>query len=195
MNSTRYPVSSGDAKAYPTHTLKKRRILLSEALSAMGDAGPFRSGPNIATVETGLSRAELLVLTASPTLRSQFNKTLGDVGKLWVEAVRRRQKRLDLIRPPPKGGLSISSWNWTRITGPNGAPVGLGLSDVVGGLSHVPYTLYMHPKGTPKSRTFVNTDLPPITADIAAILKYRMGRLAKTPTAQRAFKRYLLAGV
>jgi len=191
VNSTRFPVSAGDAKAYPFRTLKKSRILLSEALSAMGDAGPFRSGPNIATVETGLSRAELLVLTASPTLRGQFNKTLGDVGKLWVAAVVRRQRKLDLYRT----GLSVSSWNWKRVTGPNGAPVGLGLSDVVGGLSHVPYTLYMHPKGTRKSRTFVNTDLPPITADIAAILKFRMGRLAKTPAAVRAFKRYLLAGV
>ena len=191
MNSTKFVVPSGDAKAYPIRTLKKSRILLSEALAAMGDAGPFRQSTNIATVETGLSRAQLVVMTASPGLRREFTKTLSDVGRLWVAAVVRRQRKLDLYRT----GLSVSSWNWKRVTEPNGMPVGLGLSDNVGGLSHVPYTLYMHPKGTRKSRTFVNTDLPPITADIAAILKFRMSRLAKSPTAQRAFKRYLVAGI
>lgn len=53
----------------------------------------------------------------------------------------------------------------------------------------------MHPKGTPKERTFVNTDLPGITEDIRALLASRMNRLVKTPAAKRAFKQYLLAGV
>lgn len=191
MNSTRYTTPGKGIDNYPIRTLSKRRILLSQALESMGDAGPWRNGGNIATVNTGLPRAQLFVMQHSPTLRREFTKVLGDVGKLWVAAVVRRQKRLDLY----KTGLSVSSWSFKRLTDSTGAPSGLGLSDNVGGLSHVPYTLYMHPKGTPKSRTFVNTDLPPITEDIAAILKFRMGRLAKSPAAVRAFKKYLTAGL
>jgi hypothetical protein len=72
----------------------------------------------------------------------------------------------------PTRGLFLSSWRaeLRDITG-----VGLAIDLAV--VNAAPYALYVHPKGTPKTRTYINEYLPSLMKEIRAEIAEDMFKL------------------
>lgn len=147
-----------------------RRDVLDIALSIFGGKRnmklrPASVGPNVVPVGNMLPEPVVAYLKQSTRARAAFRRVVRNAGKRAVQRIRKAVRRLDLISPQgtPTRGLFLSSWRaeMRDITG-----IGFKMDLVI--VNAAPYTLYVHPKGTSKTRTFVNTDLPKLMGKIAA---------------------------
>ena len=147
-----------------------RRDVLDIALSIFGerpdmDLGPSSAGPNVVRVGDMLPEPVVAYLKQSTRARAAFRRVVRNAGKRAINRIRKAVRRLDLISPQgtPTRGLFLSSWRaeMRDVTG-----IGFKLDLII--VNAAPYTLYVHPKGTSKRRTFVNTDLPKLMGKIAA---------------------------
>ena len=147
----------------------KRRDVLATALEMFGvrrnvplSAG--EAGPNVVRVGDMLPAPVVAYLRGSRGARAAARRIVRNAGKRAVDRIRKAVRRLDLISPRgvPTRGLYLSSWRaeLVELTG-TGLVIDLAITNAA------PYALYVHPKGTPKTRTFINTDLPRIMSDIA----------------------------
>lgn len=187
MNSSRTRVKS------PPRSGRSRsvRSLLADAIDKFGDAGPIAggiTGPNLGgggAVTSGLSRADRDVVASSADLRRYLKRILLRVGEKWKDRVIAKQSQLDLIDTT----LSIRDWK-VKFLSDDGR-----FDDRVALTNRAPYLLYMHPKGTSKTRTFLNTDMPPIAALANAELIDELNLFKRSPVFQRAAKARILAGL
>lgn len=90
-----------------------------------------------------------------------FRRISRNAGRRMVDRVRKEVRAKDLYID----GLFLSSWRTTLVDS-----AGNGLVADISLRNDAPYALYVHPKRTPPSRTFVNYDLEPITKVIESEL-------------------------
>lgn len=190
MNSTRTP-RYGLPRSGADRAAQGARI--ARAIFRFGDAGPLAFGaasPLESTVR-GFNGAERAVIAASPSLRRAFKRILLDIGERAKTRVVRRQRQLDLIQRQKDApdGTSIHDWG-VKLLSSNGQ-----FDDRVALTNRAPYILYMHAKGTPKSHTFFNYELPPIQEAMRLELIRDTGAFKRSPAFQRALKMRLLSGV
>ena len=148
----------------------KRREVLDVALGIFGVRRnvpliPIREGPNIVRVGDMLPLPVVAFLDANERSRAAARRIVRNAGKRAIDRIRKEVRKLDLISPRgvPTRGLFLSSWRaeMLDITG-----IGLGIDLAI--TNAAPYALYVHPKKTPKTRTFINTDLPRIMGEVAS---------------------------
>ena len=149
---------------------QERSLVLDLARSIFGvrrrvPLRPTSVGPNVIRVGDMLPVVVVSYLQQPATARAVFRRTVRNAGRRAIDRIRKKVRQLDLISPPgtPTRRLFLSSWRaeLLDITG-----TGLAIDLVV--VNSAPYALYVHPKRTPRSRTFINTDLPEIMAEIAS---------------------------
>lgn len=95
------------------------------------------------------SSAETKEIEGNRTLEAILNKTLTNLGKRFVEAIQKRITALGAI----KTRLFLTGWRSERFQDRAKFNNAIRLKNAA------PYALYVHPKGTPKSRTIVNVDI------------------------------------
>lgn len=183
MNST----STISAPRAPTSKPagKSRFTILAHAIEAFGDAGPGLSDTRIAGGE--FTATQVRIIARSPSLKRYVKQILVRVGNRWKDQVIARMRQLDLIGRP----LSHTIHLWRIKTySTNGA-----FDNRVGLTNPVPWLVYEHPKGTPRDRTFLNTDMPPLARAAAAELEMEIRAFKASPGFQRAVKAAILSGV
>ena len=171
-------------KALPRHGFEVSRGLLSRAVAAFGGTGP-QAGPISMDLRFGLTSSELDVVGTSKPLQASLNRILANIGTLWIRKIEARQRALDLY----KTGLMISRWRAVRVK-----DTGRTFNTRVAIANDTPYLVYVHAKDTPKSSTFLKTELPKITTNISADLTADLYALRSSPAFQRAVKIAILSG-
>jgi len=149
----RGPVSTtiGDKRNTPLLRFDTRQEALQARLDTFrGEAVPVTGGDGLSlNASLLLNAAELARATTDRTLRAALNKILRAAAKRALDKVRA------LSRPTYDTGAFMSNW-------------AVDLDDVGGGLrlrmsfrNPVPYSLYVHRSGKPRSFTVVNTYVIP----------------------------------
>lgn len=187
MNSTTATRFRSNARPGQSRSV---RSLLASAIDKFGDAGPIAAGVARGSfgggaVTSGLSRADRDVVASSADLRRFLKRILLRVGEKWKDRVVAKQRQLDLIDTT----LSIRDWK-VKFLSDDGR-----FDDRVALTNRAPYLLYMHPKGTSKTRTFLNTDMPPIARLAKAELVDELIIFKRSPVFQKAAKARILAGL
>jgi hypothetical protein len=167
--------------ALPRLGFVESRGLLDSAIAKVG-SGPGFGGITL-SVKSGLSEDALDVVATSRTLQAQLNRILINVGSLGVRKIIAETRRLDLY----KTGLTLSRWRSARSAGD-----GRRFNTRVTFLNDTPYLVYEHPKGTPKSRTFLTSYLPGVMAGVAVELKKDLIAFKRSPAVKRAIKAAIL---
>ena len=151
-----------DAKGLLHFTV--RRKVQQSALDRFGDrprkpldSVPLRSQPPTSLVD---------YLRRDRRDQATFRRISRNSGKRLVDRTQKRTQALGLIDTR----LLISSWRYTLVDRSE-----TGLTADVQLRNDAPYTLYVHPKGTPRQRTFVKVDLPPITREVQEELAVGQG--------------------
>jgi len=148
----------------------KRGEVLDTALAMFGvrrtvPLGVVDAGPTVVRVGDMLPVPVVAFLKASTRSRAAARRIVRNAGKRAVDRIKKAVRRLDLISPrgTPTRGLYLSSWRaeLRDITG-------VGLSIDLAIVNAAPYALYVHPKGTPKSQTYINEYLPSLMKEIRA---------------------------
>jgi len=136
-------------------TLRRNLDIASEA----GTAGVF-SGGRAKVIAAGqlLTELERDFLKSNRTARASLNRTMKNIARRAKQKLTKRTRQLDLIDTR----TFISAWKVSTVTGPETG--GLRLNLKIENLA--PYAVYVHPKGTAASRTFINTDLPKIVDEV-----------------------------
>ena len=146
----------------------KQREVLDVALGIFGkrtskDLKPRDAGPTIVRVGDMLPVPVVSFLQANERSRAAARRIVRNAGKRAIDRIRKLVRRLDLISPrgTPTRGLFLSSWRaeLRDITG-----TGLGIDLAI--TNAAPYALYVHPKGTDKTDTFINEWLPDLMKEI-----------------------------
>lgn len=123
------------------------------------------SGPNVVRVGDMIPARLAAYLRTTAGARTAVRRIVRNAGKRATDRIKREVRKLDLISPQgaPTRGLYLSSWRaeLRDITG-----IGIATDLVI--VNAAPYALYVHPKGTPKTETFINRNLPEIMGEIAA---------------------------
>ena len=139
------------------------------------------SGPNVIRVGDMIPAKLAEYLRKTAPARTALRRIVRNAGRRATDRIQREVRKLDLISPQgtPTRGLFLSSWRaeLRDITG-----IGIAADLVV--VNSAPYALYVHPKGTPRSETFINRILPDIMAEIAVEISQDLRQLI-----QRIFKR------
>jgi hypothetical protein len=149
----RGPVSTtiGDTQNRPLLRFDARQEALQARLDTFrGRAVPVQGGDGLALNAAMLLNAtELARATTDRTLRAAINRIMRNAAKRAIDKVRA------LSRPTYETGAFMSNW-------------AADLDDVGGGLklrmslrNPVPYSLYVHRKGTRRDKTVVNTYVIP----------------------------------
>jgi len=148
----------------------KRREVLQTALELFGIRRnvPLGIGSDAAnTVRVGdmLPQPVQVFLLSNTRSRAAARRIVRNAGKRAIDRIRKAVRKLDLISPRgvPTRGLYLSSWRAALLD-----LTGTGLDIDLAITNAAPYALYVHPKGTPKTRTFINTDLPRIMGEVAS---------------------------
>jgi hypothetical protein len=139
-----------------------RRTVLDMALAVFGIRPSMAvrpGGPTTIRVGDMLSAQAVAYLRRSPAVATRVRRIVRNAGKRGVDRIRKRCRQLDVILTR----LFISSWAAELVE-----VTGTGLAIDLAFTNQAPYALYIHPKRTRKSRTFVNVDMPPILNEIAA---------------------------
>lgn len=130
----------------------EQRSILARARRGFGDrprrAVTSREGLSI-SARTLVTAEERRLIEDNRTLAASLNRVLENLGKRWVAAVQKRIRELGAI----KSRLFISSWRAVRFKDRSTVNNAVRLTNAA------PYALYVHPKGTPKTRTIVNYDI------------------------------------
>jgi len=141
----------GDVQNRPLLRFDTRQEALQSRLDTFrGRPVPVQGGDGLALNAAMLLNAtELARATTDRTLRAALNKIMRNAAKRAIDKVRA------LSRPTYETGAFMSSWS-------------VQLDDVGGGLklrmsmqNPVPYSLYVHRKGTRRDKTVVNTYVIP----------------------------------
>lgn len=130
---------------------ERERVVLAEARALFGGRA------SKAVTGNGISLSSRLLFTTEEskeiagnrTLEALVNKTLTNLGKRFIDAIRKRIVQKDTI----KTRLFLTSWRQVRYKDRS------TFNNAVRFTNDAPYALYVHPKGTPKSRTIVNIDI------------------------------------
>lgn len=140
-----------------------------------------REGPNIVRVGDMIPFQLVEYLRNTPPARTAVRRIVRNAGKRATDRIKREVRKLDLISPQgaPTRGLYLSSW---RAELRDITQIGIGADLAI--VNAAPYALYVHPKGTPKTETFINRVLPDIMAEIAAEISQDLRQLIN-----RIFKR------
>ena len=145
------------AKGKPLLHFTVRRTLQKAATGrfAKRDAEP---APSETTIGDRPARSVVEFLRRSRSKLAAYRRISRNAGKRLVDRTQKRQRALDLIDTR----LMVSSWRSTLVdTSDTGLTADVRLSN------DTPYASFAHPKGTPRRRTFVRHDLPPIVHDVS----------------------------
>ena len=146
------------ARPMPLLHFTVRRKLQKTAVTKFGKREPMPSS----TLVSGRAPSTVVgYLRRNRADRSAFRRISRNAGKRMVDRVRKEVRAKDLYDT----GLFLTSWRAVLVDSS-----GNGLSADVSLRNDAPYALYVHPKRTPPSRTFVNNDLEPITKVIGSEL-------------------------
>ena len=157
----------------------KRGEVLDTALAIFGKRrtvplGVVDEGPTVVRVGDMLPVPVVAFLQTNARSRAAARRIVRNAGKRAVDRIRRAVRRLDLISPrgTPTRGLFLSSWRaeLRDITG-----VGLAIDLAI--VNAAPYALYVHPKGTPKTQTYINEYLPSLMKKVRAEIAEDMFKL------------------
>ena len=157
----------------------KRGEVLDTALAIFGKRrtvplGVVDEGPTVVRVGDMLPVPVVAFLQTNARSRAAARRIARNAGKRAVDRIRRAVRRLDLISPrgTPTRGLFLSSWRaeLRDITG-----VGLAIDLAI--VNAAPYALYVHPKGTPKTQTYINEYLPSLMKKVRAEIAEDMFKL------------------
>ena len=186
MNSTGTPTFGSRAtRSKPAG--KSRITILAHAIETFGDAGPDVRDTRVGGGEQ-FTPNQARIIARSPALKRYLKQILLRVGNRWMERVIARTKQLDLIGRP----LSHTIHLWrVKLYSTNGGQ----FDNRVGLTNPTPWLIYEHPKGTPKDRTFLRTDMPPLAKAAAAELEMEIRAFKSSPGFRRAVKAALLAGM
>lgn len=132
-----------------------RRTEQQKALARFGDRPTAPMGSVLPGQPPPQSVQEYL--RRNTTDRATFRRISSNAGKRLVDRVRNRVWDLDLIDTK----LFVTSWTTTLV---DSSDTGLTADIRLG--NEAPYALYVHPKKTPPSMTFVNRWLPLIVTDV-----------------------------
>ena len=145
----------------------KRSEVLEFALGIFGkspkDITPRDAGPTVVRVGDMLPIPIVRFLQENSRSRAAARRIVRNAGKRAIDRIRKAVRRLDLISPRgrPTRGLFLSSWRAELL---DISGVGLGIDLAI--TNAAPYALYVHPKGTPKTDTFINEYLPDLMKEI-----------------------------
>jgi len=131
-----------------------RRTMQDTAVKRFGkrELAPFQT-----TQGNRPSRSVVEYLRRNRSALAAYRKISRNAGKRFVNRVQKRQRSLDLIDTR----LMISSWNSKLVdVSETGLVADISLTN------KAPYASFAHPKGTPRSRTFVKNEVKDITLDI-----------------------------
>jgi len=131
-----------------------RRELQATAVRKFGDREP---APSETTIGDRPARSVVEFLRRNRRALAAYRRISRNAGKRLVERTQKRQRQLDLIDTR----LMISSWQSVLVDTSD-----TGLAADVQLRNDAPYASFAHPKGTPRSRTFVNADLPNIVEQV-----------------------------
>lgn len=148
----------------------KRREVLDIALGIFGKRtskklGPRDAGPTVVRVGDMLPVPVVNFLKANARSQAAARRIVRNAGKRAVDRIRKLVRQLDLISPrgTPTRGLFLSSWRAElRDISGTGLAIDLAITNAA------PYALYVHPKGTDKTDTFINEWLPDLMKEIRA---------------------------
>lgn len=159
---------------------ERQRELLSIA-RARATPGTDGSATMRLSARALFSDADLEFIESNRTVAAALNRTLSNLGKRFVEAIRKVIVRKDTIRTR----LFLTGWKERRVKERS------SVNTAVEVFNDTPYALYVHPKGTPKSRTVFNVD---IVGGLLPVFQVQLGedidRLR--PTIARALKADIL---
>ena len=132
-----------------------RRELQATALAKFGTREP---APSESIIGKRPARSVVEFMRRNKKALSGYRRISRNAGRRLVDRTQKRQRALDLIDTR----LMISSWSSTLVD-----TTETGLAADVRLLNEAPYASYAHPKGTPRSRTFVRGALRPIVHDVS----------------------------
>ena len=145
----------------------KRSKVLADVLEIFGTKSkalePRNAGPTIVRVGDMLPVPIVAYLKANGASRAAARRIVRNAGKRAIDRIRKSVRRLDLISPrgTPTRGLFLSSFRAElRDISGTGLAIDLAITNTA------PYALYVHPKGTDKSDTFINEFLPSLMKEI-----------------------------
>jgi len=138
-----------------------RNRLLDAVVGALGarpSAALLPGGAGTIYVSAMLPAPVIALADENRRLLTAIRRIVRNAGKRGIRRIVQRVRRLDLVDTR----LFISAWRSSIVdAGRVGIAVDLAFTNAA------PYALYVHPKRTRKSRTFINTDLPPILNQLA----------------------------
>ena len=114
-----------------------------------------------------LTKAVVEFLRKSRTALAAVRKLVRNAGKRAIDRIVKATRTKDLVDTR----LFISAWRAELVD-----VTGQGLALDLAVTNTAPYALYVHPKRTRRSRTFINTDLPPIMREIGKQIKDDIGK-------------------
>lgn len=147
----------------------KRSQVLEDVLKIFGKKSkalePRDAGPTIVRVGDMLPVPIVAFLRRNGSSRAAARRIVRNAGKRAVDRIRKAVRGLDLISPrgTPTRGLFLSSWRAELVD-----ITGTGLAIDLAITNKAPYALYVHPKGTDKTDTFINEYLPDLMKEIRA---------------------------
>jgi hypothetical protein len=154
----------------------REREVLSEAVAAFGGrpSASVTGGTVALSSRLLFTGAETKQLGESSALAAMLNKVLTNLGNRFIEAIRKRIVQKDTIRTR----LFLTGWKQVRYKDK------ATFNNAIRFTNAAPYALYVHPKGTPKSRTIVNVDirgdlLPRYVAELTEDIERLRPRIAQ----------------
>lgn len=137
---------------------------------------PTDAGPTIVRVGDMLPNPIIAFLRANTRSRTAARRIVRNAGKRAIDRIRKSVRRLDLISPrgTPTRGLFLSSWRAELLD-----ITGTGLAIDLAIVNSAPYTMYVHPKGTPRTQTYVNEYLPALMKTIREEIADDIGQLVR----------------
>jgi len=131
-----------------------RRELQDTAVKKFGDR---ELAPSETTIGDRPARSVVEFLRRNRRALAAYRRISRNAGKRLVDRTQKRQRQLDLIDTR----LMISSWQSVLVDTSD-----TGLAADVQLRNEAPYASFAHPKGTPRSQTFVRADLPDIVEQV-----------------------------
>ena len=125
---------------------EQRSLLAAAVARASGTGG--RASLRLSS-KMYFSDSDIELIEGNRSLAASLNRTLSNLGKRFVDAIRKVIVQRGTIRTR----LFLTGWKERRVK------EGSTVNTAVEIYNETPYSLYVHPKGTPKSRTVFNVDI------------------------------------
>lgn len=152
----------------------------------MADA-PLEPGQLVVRTRSLFSESQFTEIEASRALRLALGRIIKRVGAETYQRILAIVLQHGAIRPPPEGGAFIRGFRITFIE-ESGVRVGFQITNNVG------YALYVHPKGTPITRTIVNVDIRRgLVPQMRTMLRAEIEAWKRSPSFGKLMRQALLA--